>query len=69
MFSRAKQEKAEIHWGDETGLQTGANRVRGLCTKGGGAGNQDGSRKESCQCDLGHNQRRQGAFYDGRRKL
>ena len=31
---RAKQEKAEIHWGDETGIQTGANRVRGFAPKG-----------------------------------
>jgi len=33
IFSRAKQEKAEIHWGDETGIQTGANRVRGFAPK------------------------------------
>ena len=32
--SRAKQEKAEIHWGDETGIQTGSNRVRGFAPKG-----------------------------------
>jgi len=32
--SRAKAEKAEIHWGDETGIQTGANRVRGFAPKG-----------------------------------
>jgi len=32
--SRAKQEKAEIHWGDETGIQTGANSVRGFAPKG-----------------------------------
>lgn len=32
--SRAKEEKAEIHWGDETGIQTGANRVRGFALKG-----------------------------------
>ena len=32
--SRAKEEKAEIHWGDETGIQTGANRVRGFAPKG-----------------------------------
>jgi transposase len=32
--SRAKKEKAEIHWGDETGVQTGANRVRGFAPKG-----------------------------------
>jgi transposase len=32
--SRAKDEKAEIHWGDETGIQTGANRVRGFAPKG-----------------------------------
>lgn len=30
---RAKEEKAEIHWGDETGVQTGANRVRGFAPK------------------------------------
>lgn len=34
IFSRAKQEKAEIHWGDETGIQTGSNRVRGFAPKG-----------------------------------
>jgi len=34
LASRAKQEKAEIHWGDETGIQTGANRVRGFAPKG-----------------------------------
>jgi transposase len=32
--SRAKEEKAEIHWGDETGIQTGANRVRGFAPRG-----------------------------------
>ncbi len=32
--SRAKLEKAEIYWGDETGIQTGANRVRGFAPKG-----------------------------------
>ena len=32
--SRAKQEKAEIHWGDETGIQTGANCVRGFAPQG-----------------------------------
>ena len=32
--SRAKEERAEIHWGDETGIQTGANRVRGFAPKG-----------------------------------
>lgn len=32
--TRAKLEKAEIHWGDETGIQTGANRVRGFAPKG-----------------------------------
>ena len=32
--SRAKEEGAEIHWGDETGIQTGANRVRGFAPKG-----------------------------------
>lgn len=32
--ARAKQEKAEIHWGDETGVQPGANRVRGFAPKG-----------------------------------
>jgi transposase len=31
---RAKQEKAEIHWGDETGVQTGANLVRGFAPRG-----------------------------------
>jgi len=32
--TRAKQQKAEIHWGDETGVQAGANRVRGFAPKG-----------------------------------
>lgn len=32
--SRAKKEKAEIHWGDETAVQTGANLVRGFSPKG-----------------------------------
>jgi len=32
--TRAKKEKAEIHWGDETGIQTGANLVRGFAPKG-----------------------------------
>jgi len=31
---RARQEKAEIHWGDETGVQTGANNIRGFAPKG-----------------------------------
>lgn len=31
---RAKREKAEIHWGDETGIQTGANVERGYSPKG-----------------------------------
>jgi len=30
----AKKEKAEIHWGDETGIQTDAYRVRGFAPKG-----------------------------------
>jgi transposase len=32
--AKAKEEKAEIHWGDETGIQTGANRQRGYAPKG-----------------------------------
>jgi len=32
--ARAKREKAEIHWGDETGLQTGANVEKGYSPKG-----------------------------------
>lgn len=32
--ARAKKEKSEINWGDETGIQTGANRVRGYAPKG-----------------------------------
>ena len=32
--TRAKQENAEIHWGDETGLQTGANVEKGYSLKG-----------------------------------
>ena len=31
---RAKQDKAEIYWGDETGLQTAAYRARGFAPKG-----------------------------------
>jgi transposase len=30
----AKKEKAEVHWGDETGVQNEANRVRGYGPKG-----------------------------------
>jgi transposase len=32
--SMAKKEKAEIFWGDETGVQNGANRVRGYGPRG-----------------------------------
>lgn len=32
--AKAKREKAEIHWGDETGLQTGANVEKGYAPKG-----------------------------------
>lgn len=32
--ARAKREDAEIHWGDETGLQTGANVEKGYSPKG-----------------------------------
>ncbi len=31
---RAKQDKAEIYWGDETGIQTGANVEKGYSPKG-----------------------------------
>ena len=31
---RAKEEKAEIYWGDETGIQTGANVEKGYSLKG-----------------------------------
>jgi len=31
---RAKQQKAEIYWGDETGIQTGANVEKGYSPKG-----------------------------------
>jgi len=31
---RAKQEKAEIHWGDETGIQSDAYNARGFAPKG-----------------------------------
>jgi len=34
IVTQAKKEKAEIYWGDETGIQTGANRVRGFSPKG-----------------------------------
>jgi transposase len=34
IVAKAKQEKAEIHWGDETGLQTGANVEKGYSLKG-----------------------------------
>jgi transposase len=32
--ARAKQEKAEIHWGDETGIQNDAYSARGFAPKG-----------------------------------
>jgi len=32
--AQAKKEKAEIYWGDETGLQTTAHRARGFAPKG-----------------------------------
>ena len=32
--AKAKEEKADIHWGDETGVQTGENRQRGYSPKG-----------------------------------
>jgi len=32
--SRAKQEKAEIHWGDETGIQNDAYNAKGFAPKG-----------------------------------
>lgn len=32
--ARAKQEKAEIHWGDETGIQNNDYRARGFAPKG-----------------------------------
>lgn len=31
---RAKKEKAEIYWGDETGIQNEANRIRGYSPRG-----------------------------------
>lgn len=34
IVKKAKKEKAEIYWGDETGLQTGANLERGYSPKG-----------------------------------
>jgi len=34
IVTRAKQEGAEIHWGDETGIQTGVNRERGYAPIG-----------------------------------
>jgi transposase len=34
LMARAKQEKAVIHWGDETGIQTDAYRVRGFAPQG-----------------------------------
>lgn len=34
LMARAKKEKAVIHWGDETGLQTDAYRVRGFAPQG-----------------------------------
>ena len=38
--AKAKQEKAEIHWGDETSLQTGANVGKGLLAERKDAGSQ-----------------------------
>jgi len=32
--ARAKQEKAEIHWGDETGIQNDADNTKGFAPKG-----------------------------------
>ena len=32
--ARAKEEKAEIHWGDETGLRSDCQHVRGYAPKG-----------------------------------
>ena len=32
--ARAKKEKAEIHWGDETGIQSNAHRERGYAPRG-----------------------------------
>jgi len=29
IVAKAKQEKAEVYWGDETGMQNKANRMRG----------------------------------------
>lgn len=34
IVQRAKREKAEIYWGDETGIQNDANRTRGYALKG-----------------------------------
>ena len=34
LMAQAKKEKAVIHWGDETGLQTDAYRTRGFAPKG-----------------------------------
>jgi transposase len=34
LVAQAKEEKAVIHWGDETGLQTDAYRTRGFAPKG-----------------------------------
>ncbi len=45
--SRAKEEKAEIHWGDEAGIQTGANRVRGLVHSGKPVRNQEDLEKKT----------------------
>jgi len=34
IVAQARKEKAELHWGDETGIQTDAYRVRGFAPKG-----------------------------------
>jgi transposase len=34
IHSKAKKEKAEIYWGDETGIQSDANRERGFSPRG-----------------------------------
>jgi len=34
ILARAKQEKAEIHWGDETGIQNDAYNAKGFAPKG-----------------------------------
>lgn len=59
----AKKEKAEIYWGDETGIQNEADRVRGYSPSRTDTGYPGKRQKGTHQYALGHQQRRQGAVH------